>query len=217
LRALGEESSVLLGDEFYFVAHEDTTGKPRLHPRAVGLGLSSALLAELVMFGRITVQAGVLSILDRRPPDDALAHTTLDQLIGEQQHRAVRIWLAFLAQTAAGAVAQRLLRAGYVQASRSRRAFRTIVTYVPTDISTAAWPENRLRHLLTSGKPMTVPDAMLAGLASATGLTERILWDADANARRYFAHALASLPAPLRELVAHTEAAVGDAVLTHRP
>jgi hypothetical protein len=207
---------VLLGDEFYFVAHEDTTGKPRLHAGAVGLGLASALLAELVMFGRITVHAGAVSILDRRPPEDALAHTTLDQLIGEQQHRAVRTWMAFLAQTAAATVAQRLLRAGHVQITQTRRAFRTTVTYVPVDMSVAAWPENRLRHLLTSGKPMTVPDAMLAGLASATGLTERILWDTDANARRYFAHALASLPAPLRELMAHTEAAVGDAVLTHR-
>jgi hypothetical protein len=212
-----EEHPVLLGDEFYFVAHEDTTGKPRLHASATGLGLASALLAELVMTGRITVQDGMLSILDRRPPDDALAHTTLDQLVGEQRHRAVRTWLAFLGQTATVAVAQRLLRAGQVQERTTRRAFRTTVSYIPVDMSVAAWPETRLRHLLTGGRPMTVPDATLAGLASATGLRDRILWDTDTKARRYFAHASASLPAPLRELIAHTEAAVGDAVLTHRP
>lgn len=208
---------MLLADELYFIAHDDATGKPQLHGRAAGLALAGALLAELVLFERITVQGGMLDIVDRRPPDDALAHTTLHQLIGEQQHRAVRTWLAFLGQSARTAVAQRLQRAGHIRQTEVRRAFRTTTVYVPVDMSAAAWPENRLRHLLTSGKQITMTDAALAGFAGAAGLTERILWDADADARRYYSYVVGSLPTPLRELIAHTEAAVGDAVLSNRP
>ncbi|HEX8628833.1 MAG TPA: GPP34 family phosphoprotein [Catenuloplanes sp.] len=208
---------MLLADELYFLAHEDSTGKPRLHPRALGLGLAAALLGELVLFERVTVQQGTVGVLDRRPPDDALAHTTLDQLVGEQQQHTVRTWLTFLAQNAPADVAQRLARAGQVQIVETRRLFTTSKTYVPVNPSTAAWPENRLRHTFTQGKPISIPDATLAGLAGVAGLVDRFLWDADSNARRYYSYAVQSLPAPLRELVAHTEAAVGDAVLSHRP
>lgn len=207
---------MLLADEFYFVAHEDTTGKPRLHPRAAGLGLASGLLGELVLLGRITVRDGMLAILDPRPPEDALAHVTLDELAGDRQQRAVRTWLAFLSETAVDDVANRLLRAGYLKIKVARRGFRSAATYLPVDASTAAWPANRLHRLFTTYTPMTVPDAMLAGLASATGLTDRILRDSGAHARRYFVHALASLPAPLRELTAQTEALVGGPVLDQR-
>ncbi|HEY2950277.1 MAG TPA: GPP34 family phosphoprotein [Micromonosporaceae bacterium] len=207
---------MLLADEFYFVAHEYTTGKPRLQPSAAGLGLASGLLGELVLLGRITVRDGTLAILDPRPPEDALAHATLDALAGDRRQRAVRTWLAVLGETAVEDVANRLLRAGYLKIKGVRRGFRTVVTYLPVDASTAAWPANRLHHMFTTYTPMTVPDAMLAGLASATGLTDRILRDGGAHARRYFVHALESLPAPLRELTAQTEALVGAAVREQR-
>lgn len=207
---------MLLADEYYFVAHEDTTGKPRLHPRAVGLGLACGLLAELVFANRVTIGGGNVTVIDRTAPEDALAHTTLDQLIQEQQHRAVRTWLTFLAQTAVDGVAQRLLRAGQVRTERVRRGLRQVDVYVPTNMSAAAWPEHRLRHHIINGQQITMGDAALAGMIAATGLTDRIMWDADAGGRRYFAYILGALPEPLRELCAHTEAAVGDAVLTHR-
>lgn len=208
---------MLLADELYFLAHEDSTGKARLHARALGIGLAAALLGELVLFERITIAQDLVSVMDRRPPDDALAHTTLDQLAGEQQQHTVRTWLTFLAQTAAADVAQRLARAGHVQVVQTRRLFGTTKTHVPVNPSAAAWPENRLRHTFTQGKPISIPDATLAGLAGAAGLIDRFLWDADSNARRYYSYAVQSLPVPLRDLTAHTEAAVGDAVLSHRP
>lgn len=205
---------MLLADELFLIAHDDTTGRPRLHLRAAELGLAGALLGELLLYGRIAVHGGRLTVVDRRPPDDALAHTVLDQVIAEPQYRAVRIWLAFLAGQAVDAVGQRLERAGRV--TRTQRRWGRVVRYVPVDMSTAAWPGHRLRLFLTRGEPMTVTDTLLAGLVSATGLTSQVLWDAPASSHEYLASLIAALPPPLRELVAHLQAAVGDAVLSHR-
>ena len=40
-----------LADDLYLLAHHEITGKPHLQPRAVGLGLAGALLAELMLSG----------------------------------------------------------------------------------------------------------------------------------------------------------------------
>jgi len=205
---------LLLADDFYFVAHDDTSGRSRLHPRATGLGLASALLAELVLYGRITVSSGTVTIVDRQPPEDALAHTVLDQLLGERQHRAIGTWLAFLSRDATEQVSQRMTRAGHLERTESRGLLRTTVRYLPLDRSAAAWPEARLRRLLTRGEQMTAQDAVLAGVIDATDLTRHVLWDGDARSFQYLAWVISSLPPALRELVAQTHAAVGNAVLS---
>ena len=48
----------LLADDLFLMAHCDRTGKPLLQPRATGLGLAGALLAELTLLGKIRVSSG---------------------------------------------------------------------------------------------------------------------------------------------------------------
>jgi hypothetical protein len=55
---------------------------------------------------------------------------------------------------------------------------------------------------------------MLAGLVVVTGLTKYVWFDADTVTLRHIAAVVASLPMSLRELLAHTEAAVGDVTLS---
>ncbi|HEX5595969.1 MAG TPA: GPP34 family phosphoprotein [Micromonosporaceae bacterium] len=207
---------MLLADEFFLLAHDDTTGKPKLHARAVGLGLAGCLLAELVLCQRITVRAAAVSVLDRRPPSDALAHTVLDQLINEPEHQSVRVWLSYLGQNAHGLVGERLARAGMVRRQESRRLLRSTTTYVPVDINAAAWPATRLRSLFDHVESMSLPDAVLVGLVAATGLDRKVLWQSASAIPKYLGHVIASLPPPTQELVTHTEAAVGAAVLSAR-
>lgn len=208
---------MLTADEFYLIAHNDSRGKPKLHPSAAGIGLAAALLGELVLFGQVTVAAGNVTVVDRRPPADALAHTVLDQLVGESQHQSVRTWLSFLGQSAATSVAERLARAGVLRRQETRRLLRTTVSYVPVDLNAVAWPATRLRALLDRPEPPTVPDALLLGLVSAAGLTREVLWSAGPRAHHRLSVLIPALPPPLKELVAHTEAAVGAAVLRGMP
>jgi hypothetical protein len=89
--------------------------------------------------------------------------------------------------------------------------------YLPTDSNTAAWPAIRLANQLCAGQQVPLQDAVLAGLVQATGLLRQVLWGPEhepgfthADQLRYL------LPTPLAAIVAHTEAAVGQHVLTRR-
>jgi hypothetical protein len=206
---------VPLADELFFVVHDVQTGKLRLHARTAGLGLAGALMSELVLNGNLDVANGTLTVIDGQPlPEDDLGYRVLRQLTSDRQNRSLRTWLAFFAQGAVERVGVRLTRAGQVQASKTRRPWGTVVRYVPTDLNAAVWPADRLNLLVSRGDPLEFSDAMLAGLVAVTGLTKQVWWDGDAVTLRNIAAAVASLPIPLREILAHTEAAVGDATLS---
>src|ERR687894_37114 len=122
---------VVLADQYFLIAHEDRTGRSRLHPRATGLGLAAALLGELILESRIGIADGDLLILDRPPPSDALAHDILDLLIAQPRHRDVRTWLAFLSQDAAIRVGERMTRLGQVESVTRRKMLSTTTLYMP--------------------------------------------------------------------------------------
>jgi hypothetical protein len=206
---------VRLADDLYFIAHDDHTGRPHLHPRAVQLGLAAALLGELMLVDRLIVQSGRIYVRSQQPPADALAHAILDRLVG-QPHTELRAELAVIAGSAAEAVAQRLERDGQVRYVQTRRLTRTTGHWVPTDPSQAAWRTIRLRRLLSDGDEVTWHDVILAALLSAVGATGRLLRDAEPQARTRLTAIIARLPGSVAELVAHTEAAVGNAVLAQR-
>ena len=208
--------ALLLADEFFFAAHDDRTGKPRQHLRAIGLGLAGGLLGELVLFKRVSIERGVVTVINRHPPEDALAHTVLDHLLGESQPHSPRTWLAFLAQNSYERVAARMERCGLVSRVQSRRLWKTDTHWVAVNDQVAAWPATRLRHLLVNEKPLERPDIVLAGLVEATDLSDAVLWGAGSRTLQYRDYLLSTLTEPLRELIAETTAAVDSAVLTAR-
>lgn len=209
---------VLLADEFFCIAHDDRTGRARCHPRVIGLGLAAGLLGELVLYGRVTVENGAVIVTHRAPPADALAHATLEQLLRQPQHTDVRIWLAFLAETAVESVVHRLGLAGVWRREEHRRFGRTRVAYQPVDANEVAWRAIRLARLLTTPEPIGEPDAVLAGLVTVTGLAHEVLWQPEVReaGTARVAEEVQRLQWPLYHLLAFTEAAVGDAILTPR-
>ncbi|MEV6349037.1 GPP34 family phosphoprotein [Actinoplanes sp. NPDC051851] len=212
----------MLADQYYLIAHEDRTGRSRLHPRATGLGLAAALLTELVLEGRIGVSDGDLFIVDQRPPRDALSHDILDLLSGQSRHSDVRTWLAFLAQDSSLRVAERLMRVGAVEmVTRRRMLGSTQVLYMPNTArqrNAAAWASTRVANMLVRGMELNLTDRALVGIVVATGLTRHVMYGFEMYPHIY--HALpgmiASLPPDLRELVECTEASVGSALAVGR-
>jgi hypothetical protein len=213
--------ATLLADQFFLIAHEDRNGRSRLHPRATGLGLSAALIAELMLLGRARVLDGDLRVVNREPPVDVLAHNILDLVVAQPQHHDLRTWLAFLAQDATDKVGERLLRAGAVEPVTRRRLMGSQTHYMPMNAAqrnAAAWAPARLAGLLVAHNGMDVADRTLAGLVLATGLTRYVLWDFPVH-RPGLAnlHAIVdSLPAELRELIEHTQASVGSVLSAGR-
>ena len=211
----------MLADQYFLIAHEDRTGRSRLHPRATGLGLAAALIGELILEGRVGVADGDLVILDRHPPADALAHDILDLLVAQSRHRDVRTWLAFLSQDSAARVGERLMRVGAVEPVVRRRMLSTQTLYMPNSAeqrNAAAWAPARLANLLVRGIEMSVSDRILVGIIAATGLTRHVLYDFEMHRQAFqsLPNAVESLPSDLRELVEYTEASVGSVLTVGR-
>jgi hypothetical protein len=207
-----------LADDLFLTAHDTVKGKCLLSPATLGLGLSSALIGELVLWRRLDLVDGKLTIIDDRPTGDPATTAVLDQLLREGHHRAVRDWISFLATgIATDLVERRLARAGLVQRQEKRGLLNTKVFFVPTDTMTAGWPATRVRTYASRGELLDLPDLVLSGLILATGLDQQVLITLDARGReQLFDQLRRRLPARLQELVGHAEAAVGDAVMARR-
>jgi hypothetical protein len=218
---VSKECGGVLADQFFLIAHEDRTGRSRLHPRATGLGLAAALLGELMLDGRIRIIDDDLHVVSRQPPVDVLAHDILDLLIAQPQHRDVRTWLAYLSQDAAARVGERLMRFGAVESVTRRKMLSTQTLYKPNNEAqrnAAAWAPARLANLLVRGIEMSVSDRLLLGLVAATGLTRYVLWDFETHrpGLLILPSAVASIPGDLRRLVEYTEASVGSVLTAGR-
>jgi hypothetical protein len=63
-------------DRLYLVAHDPATGRPRLGPRQLGLGLAAAVLGELLLSGLIELTDGAVRASDRQPYLRRVRHHT---------------------------------------------------------------------------------------------------------------------------------------------
>ena len=204
-----------LGDDLYLMAHHERSGRPHLQPRALGLGLAGALLAELVLAGKIWIWPDGIVVADAAPPQEGLARDVLGLLLGEHERHPVRDWLVFLGRTAASDVARRLERSGYLTQAPARRPWRG-ERWVPVDADCAFAPVTRVESALDPSRPLTAEGAALAGLAAACGLGSRLLLYLPPRTRRRLDEAAAQLEPGLRDLIAQTQAAVDSALLSHR-
>ena len=204
-----------IADDLYLLAHDDVTGKPFLQPRALGLGLAGALLAELLFAEVIRVNVERIEVTRQGEPADGLGHHILGVLRAEPEWHPLRDWLTFIAGTAVQDVGRRLERAGYLSQVRSRRPWRG-TKRVPADSDAAFAPLIRVRAVLYLTEAATVSDAVLTGLATACGLASRVLLYGQPDARDNVDIAIRRLHPSLRELIAQTQAAVDSALLSHR-
>ena len=204
-----------LADDLYLMAHHEITGKPHLQPRAVGLGLAGALLAELMLVGTICIQSGEVTVADGTPPGDGLVRSVLALVLSEHERHAAQRWLLFLARTAAADVADRLAQSGYLTRVTTRR-FGRRERWVPVDADSAFAPLVRVKSVLSASGPAAADSAVLAGLAAACGLGHQLSLYLPPKARRRLDEAVDQLDPGLRDLIAQTRAAVDSAVLSHR-
>ena len=88
-----------LADDLFLTAHDTVRGKCLLSPATLGLGLSAALLAELVLWRRLDVvlaHHGLLAQLWNRPDDQEsilIAHGVEEALTLAAERRGVALLL----------------------------------------------------------------------------------------------------------------------------
>jgi hypothetical protein len=204
-----------LADDLYLLAHNEATGRPHLQPRAAGLGLAGGLLAELMLAGSISLHAGQIVTAGHFAPSEELARSVLSLIAGEPEPHPPREWLVFLARTAPRAVARRLEQSGYLITVSSRRPWRSW-QLAPADPSSAFAPLLRVKSVLDPARPPATQNITLAGLAAACGLGPQLALYLPDGAHRGIQQATCQLHPSLRGLIAHTQAAVDSALLSHR-
>lgn len=208
-----------LSDDLYLICFAEQTGRAVVTDAVAGLGLAGGLLAELVFGNHLVVQDNLLyPAAGVAPPSDLPLWEVLHAVAGQDRPQPVETWLRFLAADAVTDVRHRMCTAGLLARVRTRRLGVTAkARFLPTDSNAAAWPAIRLANHLCAGQPVPLEDAALAGLVHACGLLKHVLWGPEhASGFGYADHLRQLLPAPLASVVTHTEAAVGQHVLTRR-
>jgi hypothetical protein len=201
-------------DDLYLLAHHDVTGKSFLQPRALGIGLAGALLAELALVGAVRVTDGQVLPDGLADPGDALTRRVLAVLRAEPGCLPASDLLAFLSGFVEQHVAARLAGAGYLTRVRSRRPWRD-GRWVPADPDSAFAPVGRIRAVLNPTRRAIAADVVLAGLAVGCGLGSRLLPYGPPGAIRHLNDAISRLSPDLRDLIAQVQAVTDAAVLSH--
>jgi hypothetical protein len=203
-----------VADDLWLMAHHETSGRPFLQPRPLGIGLAGALLAELMLDGHVVVGSDSAVAAAPTGPGDDLARQVRDQIAGEPERHVLLEWLLFLGQSAAGGVGRRLERAGYLIRVGGRVPWRA-PRWVPADPDWAFAPLLRARPATDAARPLTAHAAVLAGLAAGCGLQFRLDQYLPV-AGRSVEQAVGQLSLDLQQLDGTVQAAVAGAVLAHR-
>lgn len=149
--ARGLSGTGLVADDLYLLGHDDRSGKPLLQPRALGIGLAGALLAELMLEDWIGLRRDSAVVIVRSVSQDAVQrHPQLKLIADEPGPQPVRAWLRYLAGRAAPDVALRLEQAGYLEHVRGRVPWRQ-GQWIPSTRT------GRSRRCCGSGPPWTPP------------------------------------------------------------
>lgn len=202
--------TLALADELFLMTHDIQSGKARLSDPALGIGLSAALLSELIFSGSLVLLSGRLVLGEYPPPNERLAETVLEdtrnQLYGGEL--AARDWLASHRRLVLDLIADRMIRAGELRRElQQRRLGRSITRYYSTKPAEAFIRSQRVSSYLRHRIEITAGDAFLAALIEVMAPGANLL-ELDAEGRLYLEEILPLLPGPLTELVSLTSSSV---------
>ena len=174
-------------DELLLLLIDDKRGDLIPIPeRSLGCALAGALLMDLAQEGRIDTDSDFLSLLDPTPLGDDLLDPVLAEIAEADAVRHARFWVAHFAEqvddirdrTLARLTAQGILEAeegGFFSflpsVSRTRR--------YPADQAMREDVQLRIMRVLFSSDIPDPTDAVIAGLANACGVFERLLSPAE--------------------------------------
>ncbi|MFJ2081332.1 GPP34 family phosphoprotein [Micromonospora chokoriensis] len=209
-----------LRDDLFLLGHDDDTGRPHVHRQTLALGLAGAVLIDLYLAGRVTLDPND----DTCPASRQRIHQHIDRPVGDliadaatasirHAHPPLRGWLRGFSddlydRTRAGLFAGGILR------QHTRRRLGGLMradTYLLSDSKWAVIARSRLRYLAAGHEQPDNHTAALAGLVADLGLTYHLYLDDDTPAMTSRLKAIAAQHyQPVRDIIAAVDAAVGD-------
>ena len=194
-------------DDLYLAAHDGIGSRPLLSDDLLAVGLTAALIGELMFWRRLHLSGDTLHVIDRQPAGDRAATAVLERLAAAAGPQSLRRWLEHLPATGliAPLVERRLTDAGAMRPQTRRRLLSTTSSLVFTDPRGPGEPAARIRTALSYNASLDVAGLMLAGLIQATGLDELVLGTCNPRDRARLSDQFRrNLPEPLHHVIAHT-------------
>jgi hypothetical protein len=206
--------TLALADELFLMSHDLQSGKAKISDPALGIGLASTLIAELLFSGALILSQGQLGLGDYPPPPEKLTEALYEQARNQlfSQEITVRDWLASHRRLVVDLVADRMIRAGELHRDQQRRFGRTSTRYLPLKPSEAFIRSQRLPSFLRNGIELNELDATLAAIVALISPGDRGALELDAAGHDRLQQLAARLAAPIRELLTLTESAVVAAI-----
>lgn len=178
-------TTLSLAEEVVLLSLDDETGRPVGRAgMAPDLALAGALLMDLALAGRVDTDRDRLMVVDDAPTWDAVLDAALGRLLEPDAPRDARGAIMVLARDAPearGTLLDRLIEAGMLRRIESRALwlFRDRRHPKAEGHTEAADARARLRAMLLSEELPAPRDALLLGLARASGLLPLLFDEAE--------------------------------------
>lgn len=209
--------TLLLADEVFLVGHDQYSGKPQIGDSVLDTGLAGAVLGELVLNGRLTVdEENIVSVRDQRPYGERVTDAAMAEVLKQHEAHPVRAWVEYLREHVRTMVAPRLIQAGLIERTQVRQMLKQVVRYPAKDPLVAAAPQARLRYVLDHPRNLDEQTAALGGIVMAVGLDYVLGGGSGRETRDGLSGMVERLRPELRALILGVESAVAALALAGR-
>jgi Golgi phosphoprotein 3 (GPP34) len=206
-----------LADELFLVGHDQYTGKAQISDGALDTALAGAVLGELVLAGRLSINEDtVVVIRDQRPHGERVSDAALAEILKQQQSHPVRAWVEYLRDHSRTMVAPRLVHNGMIERVQVRSMLKQTTRYKAVDPLKAAAPQARLRYMLDRPGSLDEQTAVLGSLVLASGLEFVLGGGTGRETRDSLGRMHQMLKTDLQALVIGVESAVAQIALSAR-
>jgi hypothetical protein len=161
-----------LCESLFFLGHDPFTGKVRIRGDILDIGLSAAILADLLFDERITLDHGTVVLISRYATGEPISDRMLARIIAETEQHGIRDWVEHLADGIFDTVVENLTVRELVTPKEKRGMFRHSLHYQPADLRVASGPRATIRSAMLGTTRCDLPTATLALLAWTVGLDD---------------------------------------------
>jgi hypothetical protein len=204
-----------LVDSFFFLGHDEFTGRAALSRTSLGIGLAGAVLCDLLFTDRVTVEDHQVRPITRRPPGIPTMDRVFSEILSESAAHGVRDWVDHLREPLPSVVAGNLVELGLVRRIPDRVFLRRTHRYPPADllVSTAARSKARSAVFgVDRPDPHAACLALLAWTAGVDDLCEPEL--GRAHVRAWMADTHHALPRRIADVISGVAAVAAAVVYT---
>jgi hypothetical protein len=206
-------SRIPLAAKLFLVSCHDVSGRTRISPAHLELGLGGALLLELVQSGRVDLVDEHIVLVDRTPLGDPLLDGALAAVSSDTRSRDPDHWVRHLARGSRTAVERRLVTSGLLRVDDHRVLGLFPVHHAHhTDGTIEHELLERMQDAVVLGRPPDRETAALVSLALGVGLERCLFPRSDLRAVRHRMEEIADgepVGAAVRHAIGAQDAALG--------